>query len=165
MRREIRLAIQLLSPFRWHFAAVGIAVLLGVGIGLVRVSTAVPKVGITDRWPLPQWVAYKAAPRQDSVRLLAWLDDPSKPKEVEAAKPAGPPWRFIGTVRNGKTSIAVIEVDQGKRVQRMSTGENLPDGGEIIKVGVGELTYAQDGQEKTLKLFNVEKPITNNQKK
>ncbi len=158
MKDKIRLAFRTLAPFTWHLAAVGFAVALGVLVGVLTVSAMLPNVDVADRWPFPQWAPYKAGAKLEGVRLLAWVDDPTKKKD-EPLKVAGPPWRFIGTVRDGAKNVAVIEVDQGKRVQRIASGEALPSGGQITKVGIGELTYAENGEEKTLKLFALEKPV------
>lgn len=154
---KIRLAFQNLAPFRWHFAAVGVAILLGVLVGTLTLTTKVQSVDTADHWTFPKWAPYTAGPKREIAHLLTWVDDPTKKKDV-AVKVAGPPWRFIGTVQDGKKNVAVIELDQGKRVQRMASGELLPSGAQILKVGVGELVYSQDGEEKILKLFALEKP-------
>lgn len=154
---KIRLAFQILAPFRWHFAAVGVAIVLGLAVGVFAVTTKVQSVDTADRWSFPKWAPYNAGAKREIAHLLTWVDDPNKKKEA-VVKVVVPPWRFIGTVQDGKKNVAVIELDQGKRVQRMSTGETLPTGAQIVKVGQGELVYSQDGEEKSIKLFALEKP-------
>src|SRR5690606_8463120 len=84
-----------------------------------------------------------------------WTADPSKAKTTVEKKPEGPPWRFIGTIDDGKARIAVIELDRGKRVQRLASGQPLPNGSLIKKVGTSELIYDENGVEKVLKLFGL----------
>lgn len=70
---------------------------------------------------------------------------------------AGPPWRFIGTLQDGKARIALIELDQGKRIQRIASGQPLPNGGLIKKIDVNELTYDDGGTDRVLRLFGIAK--------
>lgn len=154
---KIRLAFQILAPFRWHFAAVGVAILMGLLVGVLAVTAKVQSVDAADRWSFPKWAPYNAGAKREVAHLLTWADDPNK-KTDTVVKIVVPPWRFIGTVQDGRKNVAVIELDQGKRVQRMASGETLPTGAKIVKVGQGELVYSQDGEEKIIKLFALEKP-------
>ncbi len=154
---KIRLAFQILAPFRWHFVAAGVAVLLGLLVGIFAVTAKVQSVDTADPWSFPKWAPYSAGAKREIAHLLTWADDPTRKKDV-VVKIVIPPWRFIGTVRDGKNDVAVIELDQGKRVQRMTSGETLPSGAQIVKVSAGELIYSQDGEEKVIKLFAPEKP-------
>jgi len=154
---NIRLALQFLTPFKWHLAGLGVAILLGLLVGTLTISAKVPQADAADHWSFPKWQPYVAGPKREIAHLLTWVNDPAKKKD-EPVKVVVPLWRFIGTVQDGKKNVALIELDQGKRVQRMGSGEALPSGAQIIKVGAGEITFAQDGEEKTIKLFAVEKP-------
>ena len=141
-----------------HLTALGVAVLAGIGIGAASLS---PRISDTDpaaRRPMPHWTPYKAGPQRDEMtRLVIWAEEPGKRKAEVAAGPPPPPGRFIGTVQQGKRRLAVIELDQGRKVQRLDTGEALPNGALVVAIGTGELTYTEDDTQKTLKLFAAEK--------
>ena len=67
-----------------------------------------------------------------------------------------------------RVRVAVIELDQGKRIRRIASGEPLPNGAIIKKVDAGELVYDESGVEKVLKLFSAAKmdtPVAGNGKK
>ncbi len=155
--REILQRLEVLRPYAPHLGALGIALLLGLSVAIVSVSSAPPAVDTADRWPFPQWTPFRAGLQRNTLaRAELWTVDPSKAKVAEK-KPEGPPWRFIGTVQDGKARIAVIELDQGKRVQRIASGEPLPNGALIKKIDTSELIYDENGEEKVLKLFGVAK--------
>lgn len=154
--REIQKGLEVLRPYAVHLSALAIAMLLGLIVAAVKVSSNPPAVDTADRWPLPLWAPYRAGPQRDALaRAEIWTADPSKAKtEVAEKKPAGPLWRFIGTVQDGKARIAMIELEQGKRVQRIASGQPLPNGSVIKKIDTGELIYDENGVEKVLKLFS-----------
>ena len=153
--------LEVLQPYVLHLSALGIVLLLGLIVAAVKVTSDPPAVDTADRWPFPQWAPFNAGPqRQALARVEIWTPDPSKAKAVAAEKkPDGPPWRFIGTVQNGKARIAVIELEQGKRVQRIANGEPLPNGSVIKKIDTGELIYDENGVEKVLKLFSATETV------
>jgi hypothetical protein len=141
-----------------HLAALGIAILLGLTVAVFKVVSDPPAVDTADRWPFPQWAPYRAGPQRDALaRATIWTGDPTKAEAVVEKKPEGPPWRFIGTLQEGPMRIAVIELDQGKRVQRITAGQTLPNGALIKSIDTTTLTYDEDGVEKALKLFGLSK--------
>lgn len=155
--REILERLEVLRPYALHLSALGIAVLLGLTVAVVRVSSAPPAVDTADRWPFPQWAPFRAGSQRETLaRADLWTVDPSKVKVAEK-KPEGPPWRFIGTIQDGKARIAIIELDQGKRVQRIPSGEPLPNGALIKKIDTNQLIYDENGEERVLKLFGADK--------
>lgn len=168
MLREMIRRLEVLRPYALHMGALGVAVLLGLAVAVFKVSGTPPAVDTTDRWPFPQWVPYRAgAQREMTAKAEIWTVDPSK-KAVVEKKPEGPPWRFIGTVHDGRVRVAVIELDQGKRIRRIASGEPLPNGAIIKKVDASELVYDESGVEKVLKLFSAAKmdiPAAGNGKK
>jgi hypothetical protein len=106
---------------------------------------------------LPRWAPYIAGPkREELARLPLWVEEPGR-RKTEVANVAAAPWRFIGTVKDGEKMLAVIELDQGKRVQRLSPGDALPNGAQIMRVSAGEISYAENDAEMTLKLFGTTK--------
>jgi hypothetical protein len=147
-----------LAPYTAHLAVAGLAVLLGVGVGVYQASKDPTAVDTADKWPFPQWAPYRSGPQREALaRAALWAADPTKAKIEVEKKPAGPPWRFIGTLQNGKARIAIIELDQGKRVQRIASGEPLPNGAMIKKIDTGALIYDDNGVERVLKLFGTAK--------
>lgn len=140
-----------------HLLALGAAVVLGLAMGFVTILGKPPAVDTTDRWSLPRWSPYVAGPKREAMaQERIWLEEPGKRKE-ETVVAAVPPWRFIGTVKDGNKLLAVIELDKGKRVQRLNQGDPLPNGAPITKIATGELSYTEDNAETTLKLFGVTK--------
>jgi hypothetical protein len=150
--------VRMLRFYIPHLTALGVAVLAGIGIAVASLS---PRISDTDpaaRWSLPRWTPYKAGPQRDEVsRTVIWAEEPGKRKVEVAAAPPPPPWRFIGTVQEGRRRLAVIELDQGRKVQRLDTGEALPNGALVVAIGTGELTYTEDDTQKTLQLFAAQK--------
>ncbi len=150
-------SLRILRFYVPHLTALGAAIIAGIAMGFVTIMGRPPAVDTTDRWALPRWAPYVAGPKRDEMaRASIWVEEPGK-KRDEAVKVAAPPWRFIGTVRDGEKILAVIELDQGKRVQRLSQGEALPNGAQIVRVSAGEMSYSENDAEMTLKLFGVTK--------
>jgi hypothetical protein len=141
-----------------HLSALGIAILLGVVVAAFKLASDPPAVDTADRWPFPQWAPYRAGAQRDVLaRAALWTEDPTKAKVLVEKKPEGPPWRFIGTLQEGEVRIAVIELDQGKRVQRIAAGQSLPNGAVIKSIETNALTYDENGVEKALRLFGPQK--------
>jgi hypothetical protein len=147
-----------LRPYAAHLSALGIAILIGLTVAVIKVSGSPPAVDTADRWPFPQWAPFRAGPQRNALaRTNLWAEDPTKAKVVVEKKVEGPPWRFIGTLQEGESRIAVIELDQGKRIQRVGPGQALPNGALIKKVDTSVLTYDENGVEKALRLFGLTK--------
>lgn len=150
--------VRRLRPYYPHLGALAGAITLALVISIFKVAGEPPVVDTADRWPFPKWAPYKAGQlRQASAAHNPLTLDPTKAKVEPEKRFVGPPWRFIGTLQDGKTRIAVIELDQGKRIQRVSSGGTLPNGGLIKSVDVSQLTYDEGGVEKVLKLFGAAK--------
>lgn len=158
LRKQITEWAVVLRPYAAHLAVAGLALFIGLSVGIYKAMKDPAAVDTADRWPFPQWTPYRTGPLRDELaRMNLWTDDPSKVQVVVEKKPEGPPWRFIGTVQDGKARVAVIELDRGKRVQRIASGEPLPNGAVIKKIDTSELIYDENGEEKVLKLFGVAK--------
>ena len=162
MDRFRRLLLEKLAPLRpytSHLAVLGLAAALGLIVGAFKVAGSPPAIDTADRWPFPQWAPFRSgAQREALARTALWVEDPTKAKAAVAEKkPEGPPWRFIGTLQEGSSRIAVIELDQGKRIQRIGPGQPLPNGALITKVEANILAYDDDGVERLLKLFGLTK--------
>lgn len=150
-------SLRILRFYVPHLLALSAAVLLGVAMGFVTIMGKPPAVDTADRWSLPRWAPYVAGPkREELARNPIWFEEPGKRKE-EAVAVAVAPWRFIGTVKDGDKLLAVIELDRGKRVQRLNQGDPLPNGAPITRISTGEISYAENNAEMTLKLFGVTK--------
>ncbi len=145
-----------LRPYYPHLAAAGLALFLGLIVGAFKISGVPTAVDIADRWPLPQWTPFRAGPQRDALAGMAlWTVDPAR-TVVEEKKVATPSWRFIGTIQEGESRVAVFEVDDGKRVQRLSRGESLPNGAQIVDIAANELRYNDGDTENVLRLFSAE---------
>ncbi len=147
-------SLRILRFYVPHMAAIVAAIVAGLAMGFTTIMGKLPAVDTADRWSLPRWAPYVSGPkRQEMAQTPLWVDEPGRRKEEAVA--VVPPWRFIGTVRDGERLLAVIELDKGKRVQRLTQGEALPNGAAITRISTGEISYSQDNAETTLKLFNV----------
>lgn len=158
LRQQIAEWVVLLRPYAAHLAVAGLALFIGLSAGIYKAMKDPAAVDTADKWPFPQWAPYRSGPlREELARTSVWSEDPSKAKVEVVKKPEGPPWRFIGTVHDGKARIAVIELESGKRIQRIASGQPLPNGAVIKKIDTSELVYDENGEEKVLKLFGVAK--------
>lgn len=156
--KELQERLVALRPYKAHLVTLGVAALLGLLVAGFKVSSNPPASDAADRWPFPQWAPYRAGPQRDALaRTLLWAEDPTKAKVVAEKKVEGPPWRFIGTLQEGSSRLAVIEIEQGKRIQRIAAGQPLPNGAVIKKIDTSTLIYDENGTEKALKLFGLEK--------
>ena len=149
--------IQSLRTLRFyipHLVALAAAIFAGAAMAYATLLSKPAAEASNDRWLLPRWNPIVAgARREELANLPIWAEEPGKRRNVVAAAPAGPPWRFVGTVRDGGKVLAVIELDQGRRVQRLSAGDALPNGAHIATIAAGELSYTQENEQKTLTLF------------
>lgn len=150
-------SLRILRFYVPHMAALAAAVVAGLAMGFTSIMGKPPAVDNADRWSLPRWAPYVSGPkRQEMAQTPLWTDEPGRKKE-EAVVVAAPQWRFIGTVRDGGKLLAIIELDRGRRVQRLNEGEALPNGAPITKISAGEISYAENDTETILKLFGVTK--------
>jgi len=144
-----------LRPFIVHLVAMAIAVAIGVSVGLLKVTSAPPKLSNVDRWSLPQWAPFLAGPTKAELAGSAiFTPDPAKKRADQMAEVAVPAWRFTGTVREGDRQIALIEIDKGMHIRRILPGDELPGGAKVTSVHVGELDYTDSSGAQVLKLFS-----------
>jgi hypothetical protein len=143
-----------LWPFRFHILVAGGAVLLGVSVGMFKLSREPAKALVADRWDFPHWSPYQAGTvRTEMTATPIFVQDPAKKKAEQDAQAAVPAWRFTGTVQEGHKQIALIEVDKGRHIRRLLPGDELPGGAKITSVVSGQLTYTDGSGEQVLKLF------------
>ncbi len=147
-----------IRPYVPHIGAAVAAIMLGCSIGYMKISTRPPDVDIADNWNMPQWSPYQPSVSANELALLElWGPDDRARANVEtAASGDTPPWRFIGTIQDGASRLAVIELTQDGGVQRLNTDDRLPDGAEILSIGIGELKVLKDGTESTITLFSTD---------
>jgi hypothetical protein len=135
-----------------------VAAALGLGTAVVSILAEPTVADTNDRWSLPAWTPYVAGQRRtDVVQLEIWAADPTKRKVEQVKEPTVPPWRFIGTVFDGSARLAVLEIDQGKRIQRLRPGDALPTGAQLTTISAGEIRYLENEIEQVIKLFSVDK--------
>jgi len=130
---------------------------LGIGAGLIKTMKPPPKLADADRWNLPKWAPLQTAPlRQAIMAEPLFALDPVKKKAAADAQAAAsvPVWRFTGTVREGSKNVALIEVDKGRKIKKITAGDELPGGAKVTSVQVGTLIYTDSLGEQVLKLFN-----------
>jgi hypothetical protein len=157
-RGTIAEAWERLQPFRAHMMAIGVALIIGMIAGVIKASTAPAKPANVDRWAMPQWAPYQAAAtRQEMSGSVIFTPDANKKKANVAEAPVVPTWRFTGTFRKGSQQIALIETGKDKHILRVLPGDELPGGGKVTAVRIGELAYTDSAGEQVLKLFDSDK--------
>lgn len=155
---RIQMFGQLLRPFFPHIAMVVAAAMFGMGIGYIKVSSLPPEIDVADNWTLPGWTPYQSSlPSRELAALELWGAD-ERARELVELPPQrdASAWRFIGIVQDGENRMAVIELGQDGGLQRLSEGERLPNGAEILSIGANELTLQDESIEATIKLFDAE---------
>jgi hypothetical protein len=152
---SLKLRLQHVLPYLPHLAGLCAIAILSVVVSLARISAAPPTTEGRDRWALPAWQPYRAgAAREEMLEAQIWSEDPAHRPKIQTAKVETPPWRFVGTVLLGKNRAAVIALEDGARMRRLTVGEDLPNGAKIKTVGDGVLVYEENGNDQTLKLFD-----------
>ena len=140
-----------------HIAAASAAIFFGFGVGYMKVSTHPPEVDIADNWILPAWAPQQPSTSLQELMLLElWGEDGRRRAEIENDSKDVSPWRLIGIVQDGGVRIAMIEMAQNVALLRLSVGDELPNGAEILKIGTGELTISDNGKEFAIQLFGTE---------
>jgi len=149
---------QYLRPYFPHLAAVISAVMFGLGVGYIKVSTLPPEIDVNDNWTLPQWGPYQPSlPSRELAALELWGEDDRAREIAETPEPRdASAWEFIGITQDGETRLAIIELGQDRKLQRLNSGDRLPNGVEILSVGANELTLSDEGTQVTIKLFDTE---------
>jgi hypothetical protein len=140
-----------------HLVAAMSAVMLGLGVGYIKVSTSSPKIDLADNWTLPRWAPYQPSlSARELTALELWGKDEGAQESDEPTPQDVSAWRFIGVVQDGENRLAVIEVGPDRNLHQLSAGDRLPSGAEILNIDVNGLTYQGDGAELTITLFSTE---------
>lgn len=144
-----------LKPLFPHIIGLGIVCGLGLATAMATILAPLPANLTQDRWGLVEWKPYQAGPlRDEMMNASLWGESPGVKVEVAAPVKIVPKWRFVGTVTTGSRRVAVIEIDATK-TQRFGAGDVLPSGARIESVGPGEIVVADNGANRTIKLFDV----------
>lgn len=161
MQPAIRILQQYLFEYRPHVMALGVSLVLGVVIGIVRANTTSSAAEQAERWRLPNATnAPATGPSAEDINTLFWAETPrelKKKADPNAAKKKIEAWRFVGTVDQGPDVVAVIEIG-GTKISRLKVGATLPDEAVITKIDEGELTLDRQGTPQTVRLFLENKP-------
>jgi hypothetical protein len=149
----------LAEPYLPHLLALGLALMAGIAVGMVKANST-PTVGPTaDRWTLPNWAPFQSGEQRGTLAAASlWGLEPQKRQEIAVEAPPVPAWRFVGTVREGGDLLAVVELDKGRKVQRLRAGDQLPNGDRIQTVDDGRLGVVADNDERVLRIFSQDKP-------
>jgi hypothetical protein len=148
--------------FAPHSALIVMCALLGAVWGAIEAGGANTIDERPETWNLPKVALPQAVPMpEDGISDRFLVDDsrtPIKKKAPETAKKAPvDKWRFIGTVDQGKSLVAAIEVN-GKSVKRVKPGDALPDGALVTKITQNVLSFEREGAGQTVSLFEEKKP-------
>jgi hypothetical protein len=155
---KINMLGQLLKPIFPHIALVISAIMFGLGIGYIKVATLPPEIDIADNWTLPRWSPYQPSlPSRELAALELWGEDERVQELIDSSPRDASAWRFIGIVQDGENRVAIIELGQNGGLQRLSEGDLLPNGAEILDIGTNELTLQDESLETTIRLFDIEK--------
>lgn len=144
-----------------QFILLGTFLTAGVGLGLIQINFSVGTSDQIEKWSLPVSLPMNPSSlSDDEISTRFWTEQPraSKKKDEPTKKAvAVVPWKFLGTVDQGKTLVAVITTDNGK-VRRLSNGDALPDGSIITQISSGVLSLERDGKASTIRLFLEKNP-------
>ena len=152
---KARLYLPEARPFLPHAAALLVFAVLGWMNGLFQATRTVDNPNLKETWSVPTWTPYHTGPERI---MFASLDiwDGKKPQSAAAKEAPKQDWRFIDTVQAGKAYAAVILLSDGKRIQRATTGDTLPNGEKIVAVGHGSMQIDVSGTQQEIKLFKLE---------
>jgi len=151
-----------LKPFYFHLTGVALVCGLGAVVAVATIFAPLPANLTQDRWGLVQWQPYRAGPlRDEMINMNLWGETVGAKVEAAAPVKVVPKWRFVGTVTTGASRVAVVEVD-ASTTKRFGVGDVLPNGARIESVGPGEIVVAEEGANRTIKLFDVTAPNVQN---
>ena len=154
---KVRLYLPHVQPFLPHATALFVFALLGWMNGYFQSSRAIDNPNLKDTWSVPNWTPYHTGPERALITTLdIW--DGKKPQAIAAKpEPAKKAWQFVGTTRTGKAYAAVILLGDEGRIQRVMSGDLLPNGEKILAVGNGSLQIDTGSEQREIKLFQPEK--------
>lgn len=154
---KLNMYAQLLKPFFPHLALVIAATMFGTGIGYIKVSSLPPEIDVADNWTVPRWAPYQQSlSSRELAAVQLWGADERAQEIIDSPPPDASAWRFVGIVEDGGKRVAVIELGQSSRLQRLNEGDRLPSGAEILEIGANELTLRDQSMEVTIKLFDAD---------
>jgi hypothetical protein len=145
-----------LSPYLPHAGAMLLVAALGLGMGLMKTTSTAAVSSGQEQWALPDWKPFRAdAQLKASANAKVWVEDPQAEQAAAAGLDSTAPgqWRFVGTVLEGDTLMAVIELPEAGKIQQVALGQNLPDGSTVTAIATGELIVTLEGDSRTLRLF------------
>ncbi len=152
MIEKLRASLPFVKPFLPHIAALAFIALLGWANGYFQASKQVVNPDLTDNWAVPNWTPYRAGPERMIVAAMnIW--DGKRAVVAKKDETIQKTWQLVGTVRSGKTYAAIIQLSEGKRIQRAVAGDVLPNGEKVIGVENGTLQIDIAGTEQEIKLF------------
>jgi hypothetical protein len=156
MLSQVKGLIAIAKGYAQHAALIALMVAGGVALGILRVAASAQLAPLNDRWSLPNYKTEQTAALDPEVLLPRfWSEQPLVPKKKAgpvAPPPATKPWQFLGTVDEGGTRYAVIEIE-GKSIRQIVTGGELPNGAVVTKIADGEMVFNQEGVDKSVRLF------------
>jgi hypothetical protein len=157
--QHLRPVVDYIQPYATHMAALVCCIVAGILVGLLRINVASNVAVQPDRWVMPEvrTPQIEVLP-EDMVLAGFWSEQPRAAKKAAPEAPKKPVgiWRLIGTVDHGATYQAIIE-SEGK-VKRLSVGDVLPDGANVTEILEGSISFEQQGNAQTRKLFTENKP-------
>ena len=148
--------------FAPHMALIATCSILGVAWGIIEIRTAGTIDDKPETWNLPhatvsQIVTEPVSGIADRFLVNEALTPIKKKMPDKAKKEPANLWRFIGTINQGTTLLAAIEVN-GQRVQNLKSGDSLPDGSTVTNITKGILSFEREGASQTVRLFEEKKP-------
>lgn len=152
-------ALSTLRQYTPHLTAVGVCILLGIALGILRMNAAANVPEQAERWALPKITPPTIVDlTAEQIAARFWSEQPraAKTKAVVEVKKPVEQWRFVGTVDQGATLLAVIET--AGKISRLKIGQTLPDGAVITEITEGKLSIDRQGTPQTLLLFVEKKP-------
>jgi len=148
--------LDLAQPYSPYLLAVAICAALGLALGVIRINVSTGASEQPERWALPSLTPPQIPNMTaDEVTASFWTEQPREAKKTAETEPVKKPegqWRFIGTIDQGQILVAVIEVD-GKKLQRLKSGDFLPDGSSLKEVSESAISIERQGALQSMRLF------------
>ncbi|WP_164084633.1 hypothetical protein [Alteromonas flava] len=109
-----------------------------------------------------EWVVTGFSYASDSEPLLRALNVDilwGKENASGETQTTSAPWSLKGTIEEGDTRIAIVDVDKESRevkrdrYVRFNVGDTLPNGAKVTKIGKNQIEFEMNGETYVKKLY------------
>jgi len=158
--QKIKETLSLIRSFTPHIAILLAALLVGWGMGKIKIDRDVEAADLNDMWRLPSWKPYTVPNLNEVLRSDLWggNDDSNRSfssTEIDENKTSSESeeWKLVGTLQDGGTSFALILNSGNAKIEYVALGDLTPNGEEVIDIGEGTLVLLRGEETLVMKLF------------